>query len=132
MTIVIDTTAIIAVTTNEPHKAMLIDQTRGAVLIAPASLHWEIGNAFSAMFKQKRITLADARKALDSYRQIPLQLIDVPLQDALQFSANLKIYAYDAYMIACAISTNSPLLSLDSRLNESARQAGAMLIEVPS
>jgi predicted nucleic acid-binding protein len=131
MTIVTDTTVIIAVITNEPHKAMLIDKTRGATLAAPASLPWEIGNAFSAMFKQKRIELAAALTALDSYRKIPLQFVDIPLENALQLSSDLKIYAYDAYMIACALSAKAPLLSLDSKLCDAARRAGAMLIEVP-
>ena len=130
MTIVTDTTVIIAVITNEPHKAMLVDQTRGATLIAPASLPWEVGNAFSAMFKQKRIDLAMAQSALASFRQIPLQFAEVSLDDAIQLASDLKIYAYDAYMIACALSAKAPLLSLDSRLCDAARRAGAMLIEV--
>src|SRR5258705_11670894 len=131
MTIVTDTTVIIAVITNEPHKAMLIDKTRGATLIAPASLPWEIGNAFSAMFKQARIDFSAARSALDSFRQIPLQLVDIPLEHAIQLASDLKIYAYDAYMIACALSAKAPLLSLDSKLCDAARRSGAMLIEVP-
>jgi predicted nucleic acid-binding protein len=131
VTIITDTTVIIAVITNEPHKAILIDQTRGATLVAPASMPWEIGNAFSAMFKQRRIDLGAARSALDSYRQIPLQLVDVPIEDALQLASDLKIYAYDAYMIACALSAKAPLLSLDAKLCDAARRGGAMLIEVP-
>ena len=107
MTIVTDTTAIIAVITNEPHKAVLVDKTRGATLVAPASLPWEIGNAFSAMFKQRRIDLPAAISALDSYRQIPLQLVDIPLADAIRLASDLKIYAYDAYMIACALNTKA-------------------------
>src|SRR4051812_21798433 len=99
MTIVIDTTAIIAVITNEHHKTVLVDKTRGATLVAPASLPWEIGNAFSAMFKQRRIDLSAAISALDSYRQIPLQFVDIPLADAIRLASDLKIYAYDAYMI---------------------------------
>jgi uncharacterized protein with PIN domain len=49
MNIVVDTSVIIAVITNEPHKPQLIDITREVDLLAPLSLHWEIGNAFSAM-----------------------------------------------------------------------------------
>ena len=43
MDIVIDTSAIIAVIANEPEKPSLIRLTSGADLIAPASVHLEIG-----------------------------------------------------------------------------------------
>ena len=45
MEIVVDTTVIIAVITNEATKQRLVDMTRGADLVAPASMPWEVGNA---------------------------------------------------------------------------------------
>ena len=56
MKIVIDTSVIIAVITNEPHRESLLQATLGAELLAPPSVHWEIGNAFSAMLKRNKIT----------------------------------------------------------------------------
>ena len=64
MALVVDTSVILAVVLNEPTKAVLIRLTTGADLIAPLSLHWEIGNALSAMLKRKRITEAEAQQAL--------------------------------------------------------------------
>ena len=49
MNIVIDTSVVISVITNEKHKNELIKKTAGTNLVAPSSLHWELGNAFSAM-----------------------------------------------------------------------------------
>ena len=66
-----------------PIKPQLIDITRGVDLLAPLSLHWEIGNAFSAMMKRQRINLEQALVALRVYEQIPLRLVDIPLQTAL-------------------------------------------------
>ena len=43
MSCVIDTSAIIAVLLSEPERAALIRATKGAELVAPASVHWEIG-----------------------------------------------------------------------------------------
>ena len=63
MKIVIDTSVVIAVLFNEPAKSAILERTADTILYAPASLHWEIGNALSAMFKQKRITLQQAEKA---------------------------------------------------------------------
>ena len=49
MGIVVDTSVIISVITNEKHKAQLIKITKGEEFLAPKSLHWEIGIAFTAM-----------------------------------------------------------------------------------
>ena len=68
MDIVVDASAIIAVIVNEPSKTDIIKATQGASLIAPASIHWEIANAFSAMFKRSRLTLAEAVNALAIYK----------------------------------------------------------------
>jgi len=63
MDVVVDASAIIAVIVNEPSKSDIIQATQGASLIAPASIHWEIANAFSAMFKRSRLSLEEAIKA---------------------------------------------------------------------
>lgn len=48
MNLVVDTSTIIAIVTNEESKPKIISLTRNADLLAPSSLIWEIGNAFSA------------------------------------------------------------------------------------
>src|SRR5687767_9614755 len=113
MNLVVDTSVIIAVIANEPEKATLVAQTENADLFAPRSIYWEIGNAFSAMLKRQRITLEQAKSAIQVYRQIPLNLLDVDLTQALELAGRLNIYAYDSYIIACAVNQNCSLLSLD-------------------
>jgi len=130
MNLVLDTSVIIAVITNEAHKRRLIELTKGADLMAPSSLHWEIGNAFSAMFRRNRITLKQSTAALGAYRQIPLRYDDIELTVAVQLSHRLRIYAYDAYLPACAIKNRCPLISLDSSLVDTARKAGIEVLEV--
>lgn len=130
MNIVVDTSVIIAVLLNEPIKSSLIEATTGAVLYAPASLHWGIGNAFSAMFKQKRLSLDQARKALQNYKHIPINLVDIDLVKSLQESSIRGIYAYDAYFIVCAQKLHAPLLSLDKGLKVAAMQSGITMVEV--
>ena len=53
MKIVPDTSVIVAVIANEPENTALIELVRGAGLIAPQSVHQEIGRAFSAMLTRK-------------------------------------------------------------------------------
>lgn len=121
MKIVIDTSVIIAVIANEPEREFLLKITRGCELIAPQSVHWEIGNAFSAMIKRNKITYKDAKKALAIYGVIPIGFIDVELSEALGLSDRLKIYAYDAYLLSCSLKTHSPLLTLDGGLKSAAK-----------
>jgi predicted nucleic acid-binding protein len=130
MDIVVDTSVIVAVIAHEPQRGTLIELTRGADLLAPASVHWEIGNAFSAMLKRNRIELEQALQAIAAYRQIPVRYVDVELDDALELAAHYAIYAYDAYLIRCGLKFNAPLLSLDSGLLQAAEQAGVHVIEV--
>ncbi len=54
MDVVIDTSAVIAVILGEPERDALIDMTDGVQLMAPPSLHWEVGNALAAMFRRGR------------------------------------------------------------------------------
>lgn len=130
MNIVLDTSVVVAVVTNEKYKKKLVEVSRGADLIAPASLHWEIGNAFSAMFKRKRMNLKQAKKALRAYQKIPIQFSDVDLEKAVDLAVSHNIYAYDAYVIQCALKHKSPLLTLDRTLLRTAQEAGANVIEV--
>ena len=99
MDISIDTTALIAIITNEAHKEQLIQITEGFNLYAPGSVHWEIGIAFSAMLKRNRIDIIQAQLCLDAYHLIPIKFYDINLEHSLNLVAQLKIYAYDAYLI---------------------------------
>mgnify|MGYP001555228890 CR=1 FL=1 len=130
MKIVIDTSAIIAVIANEPNKKRIIEVSTGCELIAPSSVHWEIANAFSAMFKQKRISLENSIKCVEKYKKIPIQFYEVDLVRSLEFSNEFGIYAYDSFLITCAKSFNIPLLTLDKNLSSKAIEAGIKSLEI--
>jgi predicted nucleic acid-binding protein len=130
MDVVVDASAIIAVIVNEPSKSDIIQATQGASLIAPASIHWEIANAFSAMFKRSRLSLEEAIKAVAVYKQIPIRFVEVELEESLRVANQLNIYAYDAYLLRCAQKQKAPLLSLDKALLALARQLKLQVVEV--
>jgi predicted nucleic acid-binding protein len=132
MDIVVDASTIIAVVTNEPTKSKLVELTKGAQLMAPGSIHWEIGNAFSAMLRRKRVTLAQAHQAFAAYRQITVRFVDVEVEDSLHIADSLNIYAYDAYLIRCALKYNAPLLTLDKGLAHSAGLMKVKVVEIES
>ena len=128
--IVIDTSVIIATITNEAEKEKLVQVTEGTFLVAPQSLHWEIGNAFSAMLKRGRITLEQVEEALEIYEKIPIFFVDVPLSPVMSIVQKHQIYAYDAYFIVCAMIEKAPLLSLDKALIHAAHNSGIKILGV--
>ena len=130
MDIVIDTSALIAVIADEPEKAKIIELTTGNTLIGPGSIPWEIGNAFSAMFKRNRLTLGDAKKGLEIFESIPLRYIAPNFGNAVSISKQTHIYAYDAYFLDCALRQKAPILTLDSRLKAIAQKLKIVILEV--
>jgi len=131
-TVVADTSVIIAVIGGEPERPVLIEMTRGVRLIAPASVHWEVGNALSSMLIRKRISLDQARAALVAYGRIDIEFVEVSLEESLDLVARVGGYAYDAYLVACARARHAPLLTLDRGLARRARAAEVHVLEVGS
>ena len=121
MDIVIDTSALIAVIVGESERKKIIEITKGNTLIGPGSIPWEIGNAFSAMFKQNRLTIEAAKEGLTIFSNIPLRYIEPDFVKVLKILELTDMYAYDAYFLDCAIRHKAPLLTLDKKLISSAQ-----------
>ncbi len=130
MDIVIDTSALIAVLAGEPERNKIVELTTGNTLIGPGSIPWEIGNAFSAMFKQNRLTIDEAQKGLIIFDSIPLRYLKPDFVNALKMSKQADMYAYDAYFLDCAIRHKAPLLTLDRKLKTAAHNLNVKTMEV--
>ena len=130
MDVVIDTSALIAVIVSKPERDRIVEFTAGNTLIGPGSIPWEIGNAFSAMFKQNRLTIDEARKGLVIFDMIPLRYIKLDFVNALKISKQANMYAYDAYSLDCAVRHKAPLLTLDQKLKTAAQNLNIETMEV--
>lgn len=130
MELVVDTSAVIAVLANEPEREAILAITAGADVYAPASMHWEIGNAFVAMMRRRRMDLGQARLALRRYEQMPIRSVDIDVTQSIELAHQFSIYAYDAYVVACALNLRLPLITLDNRMIEVAPLAGVQIMGV--
>ena len=130
MDIVIDTSALIAVIVAEPERDVIVSVTTGHTLIGPGSIPWEVGNAFTAMIKRRRIEVAEAQKGLEIFRSIPIRYVEVDLVHAMSIAVEANIYAYDAYFLACATRCGAPLLTLDRSLRRAANSIGLRLVHL--
>ncbi|MDD5369563.1 MAG: type II toxin-antitoxin system VapC family toxin [Anaerolineaceae bacterium] len=129
MNLVTDASTILSVAGDEPEKRRIIELTVGDNLIAPESVPWEIGNAISSWFR-RGIPLDTGLKVYQSYLRIPIRFVTIDLFRAIQIAENLKIYAYDAYLIECALEHHCPLITLDKPLIHFAETMGVKTIKV--
>ena len=130
MKLVIDTSAVLAVLLNEANKQEIIKKTEHFDLISPVSLDAEIGNALSAMRKRDRVSLDQAMMVIEQFSEIPIRRTRLRIIESLEISNEYSIYAYDAYMLDCALQYRSPLLSLDQGLLNVADEQNIEIIEV--
>lgn len=108
----------------------MIELTKDAAIVAPPSIDWEVGNAFSAMLKRSRINLEQTIDAIKVYQEIPVEIVEIDLKEAIRFASKHNIYAYGAYILQCAIEHNLPLISLDQDMINIAKQEGVQVFEV--
>ncbi len=129
MNVVADTNIFLAIALDEPQKGHIIEVTSDAVLSAPEILPYEIGNALSAMTKRGRISKGEALAAEKAANLIPVRLVSIDVQQALELAIEYNIYAYDAYFLLCAKSLVQSLMSLDKRMKQIARDLGIDILE---
>jgi len=128
--VVIDTSALLAVLLNEPTRAALIRATEGCGLVGAPSLPWEVGNALVAGFRRNRLSAADVRKAWASYQTVPVRLAGIDAEHALEIALEMGLYAYDAYVLETARAERLVLLTLDRGLARAARRLGLRMMEL--
>jgi len=64
-----------------------------------------------------------------AHRSVPIRFVQIDLDASLEIALRHGLYAYDAYLIECALATNAPLLTLDRSLRRAAADAGAALMD---
>ena len=126
--VLIDTSAILAVLLDEPEKPAVVDATAGKILCAPGSLRWEVGNAATAGVKRRRLTPARARQLVRDFEQVTIREVAIDMERALDLALDLGLYAYDGYILEAARSSGFPLVSLDHLVRSSAQKMGIAMV----
>ena len=76
-----------------------------------------------------RSTQCEALAAFKEVGSIPVRLISVDIQKALKIALDYHIYAYDAYFLQCAKQISCPLITLDKKMQEVARDLKIEVVE---
>ena len=121
---IVDASALIAILLREPSwesVAALIDPN---AMVAAESLPLEIGNCLSALVRRNLLSAEMARQTWKGYGSLPIRLLAIPYDVALEIAFEHKIYAYDAYVLALAKQHHSLLITLDQGMARIAKTIG--------
>lgn len=129
MKIVSDASSFISVILSENERDWVIKKTKDCEIISPVVLPYEIGNALIASYKRKRINKDEIIKAYSISKTIKVRFFDVDINNALNIAIRYNIYAYDAYYLQCCLENNLPLLSLDKKMREIAKELNIEVID---
>ena len=130
MEIVVDASIFISIILNEPEKQTIIALTDGVEICVPDTIAFEICNAFTRMFKRKRLSEKQILQSFSLFKSIPLHIFTSDMTKILQLSCKYNLYAYDACYLELADRLSLPLLTLDKSMKAAARNMGVGIIEV--
>jgi predicted nucleic acid-binding protein len=130
MELLVDASVLICIILNEPEKKKIISLTEGMELVSPETIPFEIGNAFSRMYKRHRLNEAQIIKGYDLWESLPFRLVKVDITKALKLSCKYNIYAYDAYYLETAHRLRLPLLTLDGSMKNIGKDMKIDIFEV--
>ena len=129
MKVVVDASVILAVVMGEPERDWAIAVTRDSEAFGPRSLPFEIGNALTSLVKRRRLPADNLENAWKAASKFAVVLNDIDIAAAVRLSGLHKIYAYDGYMLQCALEAGASLVTLDRQLAEIARKIGLKVVE---
>ncbi len=130
MKLLVDTSILIALLASEEERNKIIQKIDGSELVCVESIKLEMGNALSAMFKKRRITLQQGLDILQAFQKIKIHIVPIDLFRSIEISHQYNIYAYDAYVLEAAKHLNISLITLDNKMKEIAQKIKIPVIEV--
>jgi predicted nucleic acid-binding protein len=129
MEILLDASAIMAIVLNEVNKDIIIELTKGATLLSPKIISYEIGNALVSLYKRHKLKEKEILDAYHDFRKIPIKILDIDIEKALKISCKFNIYAYDAYYLEAAKRLKLPLITFDTSMKTVALNMGIHILE---
>jgi predicted nucleic acid-binding protein len=128
MNVLIDASALMPILINEPEKEYIVSTTRNCELLAPSMLPYEIGNALTRLKRRNILNEKQIIAAYNDFQKIPLRLLDVNIESALEIACIYSIYAYDAYYLEAASRLRLPLLTLDVSMKRIAKNLNLRIL----
>jgi predicted nucleic acid-binding protein len=129
MDVILDASDIMAVILNESNKDVVIKLSKGATLLSPEIISYEIGNALVSLCKRNKLKEKDVIAAYHEFTKIPIRTLDVDIEKALKISLEYNIYAYDSYYLETAKRLKLPIITFDATMKKVALDMDVSLLE---
>ena len=113
---VVDASAMVALLFGEAEGPVIAERLRGADLIAPALLPFEVANVCLKKMRRHPAQRDAFRKAFRMLDQMDVGVIEVDQDQALALAEASGLTAYDASYLWLARRVGSELVTLDRQL----------------
>jgi len=91
--------------------------------MSPNIISCEIANALTRMMRKGIITTKDQMiELIQNFGKIPLKMVEIDLEKALEIAWKYKIYAFDAFYLETAKRLGFPIISFDSGMIKIAKE----------
>ena len=129
MEILLDASAIIAVITDEPEAQMVINCTKNATIVSPNIISFEVANALTRMMR-KNVIISENQlfTLIKSFKLIPIKMVNIDLEKALEIAWHYKIYAYDAFYLEVAKTLQLPFITFDNGMKKIGKELGLNIL----
>ncbi len=87
-------------------------------LLAPQLLPFEVLNGLKSAVARKRLKRETAAQLARGFFDLQIPLYDIHFESAFQIAQQHNLSLYDAAYVQLAHETNTPLLTLDTRLRK--------------
>ena len=128
MEIIADACAIMAIIVKEPERDLVIKLTRNAIIVSPEMVSYEIANALTKMMKKKVIEKERMINAFNYFKDIPIKIVQINIEKALEIACDYNIYAYDACYLEAAKRLNLSLLTFDGNMAKVGKEMGIKIL----
>ena len=128
MEVLMDACALMAVIGKEPERELVIQLTRGAVMVSPSMVPHEIANALTRMMRRGIIERERMISAFGYFKRIPMKTVENDMERMLEIAWRYKAYAYDACYLELAQRLNLPLLTFDSNMTRAGNDMGIQML----
>ena len=78
---------------------------------------------------KKQLTQSEAMQAIELAQAIPVRLMQVDINKALELALKFNIYAYDAYFFAVRVVIKLPTAIVRQKMNDVAKQLNIAVLE---
>lgn len=118
--VVVDASSLAAVLFGEPRSREVEERLRGAVMVTPTLLPYELGNTCLKKSAQDPERRSQLLEVLSYYSRMEIQEIEVPPLEVTPMAEATKLSFYDASYLWLSRSLGAPLVTLDRRLEDAA------------